>query len=388
MSESLESRRLEIPEKSAADELVERLSERIIGQPDAMEAISLAYNKARLRGRGRPAMSAIFLGPTGTGKTETAETLAMELASDKLNPPFIRIDCNQFSQDHEMSGLLGAPVGYVGREQPPMLDKATLEQAGSVLLFDEIEKAGRKMWNLQLNIMEGKGIRLHNGGELIDLTNTTVIYTSNVGASELEKLATNSRIGFESPDDLTKPMDIEKVALKAMKNQFPPEFINRLDSIVTFNQLTDDMLIQVLDAHVAQANTRYESLGNVKVELSDELKAHLVATAENKREFNARPVLRNYEKQVETRLSRLIGGGQVGGRYVIAVLENGLVEFYPGRPIETNEELIAIESSIHEAESEPECETDEADDFDYTIYDDELEDDYPEIIDIKSRRKK
>lgn len=353
-------RRIETINESASDVVVAQLKERVIGQDEAIEAIGGAFEKARLRDERRPVANLMFLGPTGTGKTEVAESLADILAVDKLHPNIIRIDCAQYANGYEVSNLVGAPPGYVGREQAPALDKAVIEQPGSVVLFDEIEKGHPKLWNYLLQIMEGRGVKLLGNGETVSFGNSTVIMTSNVGAKELEDIATERRIGFTTPD-LTKPQKMESVAMNALKRQFAPEFINRLDAMVTFKSLDDEQLGQVLDTHVTRSNLRYERKANVNLRLGASLRDEIVATADLRREFNARPVLRNYERMVETELSRLVNGGQVGGSVVHAELEDGHAVFYEGDPMPTFEDLLALEAGNPlQDDYEPPCETDES----------------------------
>lgn len=357
----MERRRIEIPTESPADIVTSQLRERIIGQDDAIEAIGTAYDKARLRQPGRPVASLMLLGPTGTGKTELAKSLSDIMAVDKLNPPFLRIDGGQYQHHHTVLNLTGAPKSYVGYGDPPVLDKETIEQPGSVILFDEIEKAHPAVWRLLLQIMEGDGVKLSKG-EHVDFSNTTLLMTSNVGAREMDEMVNEKRIGFVTH----QPQNIETVALGALRRQFAPEFINRLDAAITFNSLDDGQLSEVLQAHVTRSNPRYERQGNFHLETSPALREHLVETAENRKEYNSRPVLRNYEREVETSLSRMVAAQKIGG-YVIHAEWEDEVTFYEGDPLPTvNDILLELdEGGIIEFEpDEPMCEFDEPIDID------------------------
>ena len=346
---------------SHVNELTDQLRERIIGQEAAIDAIQAATERARLREPGRPVASMMFLGVTGCGKTQTAEALADIMAVDKLHPAIIRIDGGQFAQSHETASLLGAPPGYVGREQAPILDPKIIEQPGSVVLFDEIEKAHPKVHNLLLQIMAGGKVKTHNGGHEVDFSNTMLIMTSNVGSQEMQDTVKNNKIGFGSHEEVVDPDKIEAAGMGALRKQFSPEFINRLDGVITFNSLSDGQLEQVLDTYVNQANFRYRRLGNFAVELSQALKTHLVETAENRQEYGFRPVKRNYEKLVESRLGRFVAGLAIGGNAVEADYENEEVTFYHGRPLKgsTIEEILGVTEDDFFMDEEPDCEDDE-----------------------------
>lgn len=351
----MEKVRLIEDETSNADIIRQKLNERVIGQEAAIDSIVGAFDKAYLRDERRPVAALMFLGPTGVGKTEVAESLADILSVDKLHPSIIRIDCAQYAHGYEVSALVGAPPSYVGRDQKPLLDPEIIEQPGSVLLLDEIEKGHPRLWNYLLQMMEGRGVTLLNSGQTVNFSNCVIIMTSNVGAGEMDKVAHDKRIGFGSGE---KRNSTEAVALNALRKQFAPEFLNRLDAMVTFNQLTDEQLCEVLQAHVTRSNINYERRANIQLRLSDELKTHIVETAELRKEFNARPVIRNYEKLVVERLSKMITKGQVGGNVIHAELEDGKVVFDQGEAMPTIEDLIT-EEDFERMMSEPFCEDDE-----------------------------
>ena len=367
-------KRIETNNESAVDIVTSQLKERVIGQDEAIDAIGMALDKARLRDDRRPVANLMFLGTTGVGKTELAKSLSDVLAVDKLHPAFLRIDCAQYANGHEVANLVGSPPGYVGREQKPALDKDLIEQMGSVVLFDEIEKGHPKLWNYLLQIMEGDGVKLLGTGETVNFNNATVIMTSNVGAREMQDMMTDSHIGFASPD-LAKPQKMETVAMRSLKKQFAPEFINRLDAMVTFNTLSDEQLGEVIDAHVNRANLRYERMANIKLRIMDALKTELIAGADDRHEYGARPVLRRYEQMVESRLSKLVAQNAIGGNVIEADFEDDEVVFYQGEPLFGTPigEILALDAGDYDeiAGDEPICETDE-----------------PKVVEFKPRPKK
>lgn len=352
----MERKRIENTE-SHVSSLGDQLKSRIIGQDHAVDSVISAMEKARLREEGRPVASLMFLGVTGTGKTETAEVLADIMAIDKLHPNIVKVDGGQFAQSHETAALLGAPPGYVGREQKPVLDPNILEMPGSVLLFDEIEKAHPKVHNLLLQIMDKGTVTLLNSGQEVNFSNCTVIMTSNVGAREMQDTVKNNRIGF-SQDAPVEDSKVEAAGMAALKKQFSPEFINRLDGVITFNSLSDEQLAEVLDTHVEKSNHRYRRLGDFTLSLTQSLKSHLVETAEDRKEYGFRPVKRNYERSVESALGRFVGTMRIGGNEIEADYEEDEVTFYEGAPIHgsTIEEILGMSE---EDFFEPECEDDE-----------------------------
>lgn len=338
--------------------LGDELRKRVIGQAPAIDAVETAMEKARLREEGRPVASLMFLGPTGVGKTELATALADIMAVDKLHPPLLKIDCGQYQQPHMMVNLIGAPKSYVGYGDSPVLDKDLIEQPGSVVLFDEIEKGHPALHNLLLQITDKGTVKL-SGGDEVNFSNATVIMTSNVGASEMRDVAEHKGIGFPTSTGEVDQSRIESAATRALKRRFSPEFINRLDGVITFNSLSDEQLVEVLDTHVEKANYRYQRLGNIALTLTGDLKSHLVDTAEGRREYGFRPVKRNYEKNVETMLSRFVAKQLVGGREVIADYEDE-VTFYQGEELPSDKVTIADILGMEEEDFfEPGCETDE-----------------------------
>lgn len=373
--------RIEDDGTGVADALRAELKQKVIGQDHAADVIGDALDKARFRDERRPVASFLFIGSTGVGKTQMAESLAQTLRPD--DPKLLRIDCGQFTQRHEKANLIGAPVGYVGREQPPLLDPEIIETPGSVLLFDEIEKADPAIQDTILQMLEGGTVKLLSTGYELNFNNTIIILTSNVGAADMQAVIKNKRIGFSQDDEPVDQSKVESAAMKAVEKQFKPEFINRFDAIVPFNSLTDDQLQQVLDAHVERSNPRYRRIGNIALSLTTELKTHLIESAENRKEYGARPVVLQYNK-VERKLARLATQGKIGGHMVHATFEENEIEFYKGEMFNegmaTIEEILALHPGGFEID-EPDCEDDE----DFT---DEFPEDLPEKVTPIRKRKK
>ncbi|MBM2826816.1 MAG: clpB, partial [Dehalococcoidia bacterium] len=235
-------------------QMEERLHERVIGQEEAISAISDAIRRARagLKDPKRPIGSFIFLGPTGVGKTELARTLAEYLFDDE--EAMIRIDMSEYMEKHAVSRLIGSPPGYIGYEEGGQLTEAVRRRPFRVILFDEVEKAHPDVFNILLQILEDG--RLTDGhGRSVDFRNTVIIMTSNLGTSEFQHEA----IGFRR--ERTSVLDearLRKAVETALRQTFRPEFLNRLDEIIVFHQLTPEQILQIVDLRVQEVQKRLE----------------------------------------------------------------------------------------------------------------------------------
>ncbi|MGB1252836.1 MAG: ATP-dependent Clp protease ATP-binding subunit, partial [Candidatus Promineifilaceae bacterium] len=285
----------------------------IIGQDEAITAIAKAVRRARsgLKDPSRPIGSFIFLGPTGVGKTELTKTLARFLFGTE--DALIQLDMSEFMERHTVSRLIGSPPGYVGYDDAGQLTEAIRRRPYSIVVFDEIEKAHPDIFNLLLQIME-EGHLTDSKGATVDFRNAMIIMTSNVGASTIKR---GPGVGFSFREDEvstedTKYRDMKKQLLEQLKRYFRPEFLNRVDSVIVFRELTQEHTLKIVDILLAQLNERLEEYDLI-VEATDEGKKWLAEKGYN-REFGARPLRRLIQSAVEDELSdRLLAGAFVAG---------------------------------------------------------------------------
>lgn len=279
--------------------LPEKLHERVVGQDEAVDAVADSVLRARagLKDPKRPIASFIFLGPTGVGKTELAKALAEDLFDDER--AMIRIDMSEYMEKHSVSRLVGAPPGYVGYDEGGQLTEAVRRRPYSVLLFDEIEKAHHDVFNIFLQILDD-GALTDSRGRRVDFKNTIIIMTSNLGSDILLEAA--------SKGDLDSEKARERI-MELMKQNFRPEFLNRIDETLMFHALTLKDIEKILDIQMKNLGGRMEGLG-IKVELSKAAKA-LLAEEGYDPLYGARPLKRIIVKEIETPVSKLIVGGEL-----------------------------------------------------------------------------
>lgn len=292
--------------------LPELLHKRIIGQEDAVNAVSEAVLRARagLKDVNRPIGSFIFLGPTGVGKTELAKALSEALFDSEKN--MIRIDMSEYMEKHSVSRMVGAPPGYVGYDEGGQLTEAIRRKPYSVILFDEIEKAHPDVFNILLQLLDD-GRLTDNQGRTVDFKNCIVIMTSNIGSPFLiENIESDGTIS----DDVKEAVEDE------MKRHFRPEFINRIDDIVVFSPLTEDQIMKIIDLSMEDIRGRLADR-NINVVLTDATKKHIAEEAYSPT-FGARPVKRYLQKHIETEIAAKIIRGEVhdGETITIDMKEN------------------------------------------------------------------
>jgi ATP-dependent Clp protease ATP-binding subunit ClpB len=297
--------------------LEEHLHKRVVGQDEAVSAVSDAVIRARsgLKDPNRPIGSFIFLGPTGVGKTELARALAAFLFDDEH--AMIRIDMSEYQEKHTVARLIGAPPGYVGYEEGGQLTEAVRRRPYSVVLFDEIEKAHHDVFNVLLQILDDG--RLTDGqGRIVNFKNTIIIMTSNVGSHVI--LEYHGRLAGDQYEQMKTSV------LDALRHHFRPEFLNRVDEIIVFHALTEEDLKKIVDIQLERLRSRLIER-RITLELTDEAKSHLARSGYDP-VYGARPLKRAIQREIETPLSRLILKGNVKDNSIVRVdLTDGKIAF-------------------------------------------------------------
>lgn len=296
---------------------------RVIGQDEAVRAISKAVRRARvgLKDPNRPIGSFIFLGPTGVGKTELSKALAEAMFGNENS--MIRIDMSEYMEKHSVSRLIGSPPGYVGFDEGGQLTEKVRRNPYSVILFDEIEKAHPEVFNILLQILEDG--RLTDGkGKTVNFKNTIIIMTSNAGANTLKKQKT---LGFAT-DDFEKDSEYEKMKeniMEELKRSFRPEFLNRIDDIIVFHEIKEEDLVKIVKLMLSSVTVRLQSQ-EIYLNFNEEVTKHLAKKGFDP-VYGARPLRRAITKAVEDRLSEEIlkGNIQRGDSVDIALKDNDLV---------------------------------------------------------------
>ena len=294
-------------------QMEDRLHERIKGQDEAIRAISDAIRRARsgLKDPRRPIGSFIFIGPSGVGKTELAKALAEFMFDDE--EALVRIDMSEYREQHTVSRLFGAPPGYVGYEEGGQLTEAVRRRPYRVILFDEIEKAHPEVWNALLQILDDG--RLTDGqGRVVDFRNTVLIMTSNLGTEFVRK---SGSLGFlQRSDNEDERASHEKIE-KALKSTFRPEFLNRIDEIITFSPLSREQMLEIVDLQMHEVQERLSEHG-LTVQLTPAARNWLAEVGYDPG-FGARPLKRALQKHVESPLSVSLLSGEFEAGNVIVV---------------------------------------------------------------------
>jgi len=295
-------------EKEKLLRLGEHLHKRVVGQDEAVEAVADAVIRARsgLKDPNRPIGSFIFLGPTGVGKTELARALAEFLFDNESN--MVRLDMSEYQERHTVARLIGAPPGYVGYDEGGQLTEAVRRRPYSVILFDEIEKAHADVFNVLLQILDDG--RLTDGhGRTVDFKNTVVIMTSNVGSHLI--------LAYRGGDDPESFQQMKSEVLDALRQQFRPEFLNRVDEIVVFHSLSREDLKQIVEIQLERLRARLAER-HITLELTERSREHLAVTGYDP-SYGARPLKRVIQKELETPLGRLLLKGEVKDGQTVVV---------------------------------------------------------------------
>jgi ATP-dependent Clp protease ATP-binding subunit ClpC len=299
----------------------EELHRRIIGQDDALKAVSAAIRRTRagLKDPKRPSGSFIFLGPSGVGKTETAKALAEFLFGDESS--LVQLDMSEYMEKHTVSRLVGSPPGYVGYEEGGQLTEAVRRKPFSVVLFDEIEKAHPDVFNALLQVLED-GRLTDAQGRTIDFKNTVIIMTSNLGTADLRKAS----VGFARTDEAATHERMRTKVNEALKQHFRPEFLNRIDDVIVFHELSKDEVTAIIDLMMQRVRGQLEAQG-LGIELTRPAK-YLVVEKGYDPTMGARPLRRALQRMVEDPLSeRILSKEFRAGDTIIVDAENGDVTF-------------------------------------------------------------
>ncbi len=304
--------------------LEDTLHQRVIGQGEAVIAISKAIRRARvgLKSPNRPIGSFIFSGPTGVGKTELAKALAEAVFGSEDS--MVRVDMSEFMEKHSTSKLIGSPPGYVGYDEGGGLTETIRKKPYSVILFDEIEKAHPDVFNIMLQILDD-GRLTDSKGRHIDFKNTIIIMTSNVGASLIQ---TSSKLGFSTGADASKDKyeHLKDTVMEEMKKAFRPEFLNRIDDIIVFAHLSKPEIRQIVDLMLKDLFKRLES-HHFTIEVPDEVRDFLAEEGYSEA-YGARPLRRLIQKKIEDSLAEEILSGEYGdGDTIVLKVENKKIAF-------------------------------------------------------------
>ncbi len=295
------------------------LKSKVIGQDPAIDKLVAAIQRSRvgLNDPNRPIGTFMFLGPTGVGKTYLAKKLAEQLfgTTDAL----VRIDMSEYMEKFTVSRLVGAPPGYVGYEEGGMLTERVRRKPYSIVLLDEIEKAHPDVFNILLQVMDD-GRLTDSNGRTVDFRNTVVIMTSNVGTRQLKEFGRG--VGFAAMQGMDDKEISRSVVRKALNKQFSPEFLNRIDEIITFDQLDLDAIIRIIEQEIAPLQQRIENLG-YHLDIDAETKKFIAAKGYDK-QFGARPLRRAIQTHLEDGISELLVEGDVAqGSTIVARLSDG-----------------------------------------------------------------
>ncbi len=302
----------------------QELHHRVVSQRPAISALARAIRRSRagLKNPLRPVGSFLFLGPTGVGKTEVARSLAEFLFGSER--AMIRFDMSEFMEKHSVSKLIGSPPGYVGHEEGGQLTERIRRSPYSVVLFDEIEKAHPDLFNILLQVFED-GILTDALGNTVDFKNSILIMTSNIGARFIQK---RGAMGFQGTQDASREK-LEEMVMNSVRQTFNPEFINRLDELIIFDELSSDDLLEVVKMQVSHLNRTLFDRG-LEVRLTEEAMRWLVAKTCADRSYGARPLRRALQKHVEDPLSEALIQGELSDATLVEIfLEDDQLNYRP-----------------------------------------------------------
>lgn len=314
-------------ENTRLKNLASVIQKKVIGQDEAVQTIVRSIQRSRvgLKHPQRPIGTFLFLGPTGVGKTYLAQTLAEEMFGTK--DALIRIDMSEYMEKHAVSLLIGAPPGYVGHEDAGRLTESVRRKPYSIVLFDEIEKAHSDIFNILLQLLDEGRLTDRQGYE-VDFKNTIIILTSNVGTRQLKEFGRG--IGF-STSNIINDQEAKTMLRKALDKTFSPEFLNRIDNIVTFNQLSEESIGKILDLEIDELNKRISSIG-YKINIDNNVRRLLIKKGYDV-QYGARPMKRAVQSELEDLITDWILNNQTDGQQTNEIHEI---------TIETEEEKVVI----------------------------------------------
>jgi ATP-dependent Clp protease ATP-binding subunit ClpC len=290
------------------------LKESVIGQDEAVDKLVHAIQRSRvgLKDPNKPIGTFMFLGPTGVGKTYLTKRLAVELFGSE--DALIRVDMSEYMEKHTVSRMVGAPPGYVGYEEGGQLTDRVRRKPYSIILLDEIEKAHHDIFNVLLQVMD-EGRLTDGGGTTVDFRNTVIVMTSNTGTRQLKEFGQG--MGFTRAGDAADPEFARGIIRKTLQKQFSPEFLNRLDDIIFFDQLTKESLHQIVDIEMRPLQKRIHEMG-YDIQLTDSARNWLAVKGYDV-QFGARPLKRLLQTSVEDALCQLILDGSLTPGQTISI---------------------------------------------------------------------
>jgi len=310
-------------ESEALMYLEDNLHERVIGQDEAVKAVSRALRRSRsgLGDRDRPIASMFFSGPTGVGKTELAKALATQMFGSE--EAIVRIDMSEYMESHTISKLIGSPPGFVGYDEGGQLTEAVRRQSYSIVLFDEIEKAHPDVFNLMLQILDD-GRLTDAQGRTVSFKNTVIIMTSNIGSKVIEKGGSGLGFEFSADQDEAQYNRIKELVNQELKNYFRPEFINRLDEIIVFRQLTRPEVRQIASILLKEVSTRLQEQREITLGVTSAFEEKVIEEGFDP-SYGARPLRRAIMRLLEDSLAEAILSGRVndGDNALVDIDDNG-----------------------------------------------------------------
>jgi ATP-dependent Clp protease ATP-binding subunit ClpC len=292
----------------------DELHKRVIGQDQAVKAVSQAIRRTRagLKDPKRPGGSFIFAGPSGVGKTELSKTLAEFLFGDE--DALIQLDMSEFMEKHTVSRLVGSPPGYVGYEEGGQLTERVRRKPFSVVLFDEVEKAHPDVFNTLLQVLED-GRLTDSQGRTVDFKNTVIIMTTNLGTRDIAK---GINLGFAANETDASNYDRMKTKVQdELKQHFRPEFLNRVDDVIVFHQLTEDNIVEIVDLMIGRVDAQMKNR-DMAIELTSDAKK-LLAKRGYDPVLGARPLRRTIQREIEDTLSEKILYGELQAGQIVVV---------------------------------------------------------------------